>query len=124
VLFYQRLGTQPGARTLRDGEAWKACFLRLSGITLDHAIERCVAVLMYLAALCRCGIRFRTVPQLARAEIFRNFADALFDVVLAETKRPPFDVDTAQGDVNVRVLCVVVRYCHPFHRRAEVPLHS
>jgi hypothetical protein len=26
--------------------------------------------------------------------------------------------------MNVRVFCVVVRYRHPFERRAKVPLHS
>ena len=38
----------------------------------------------------------------------RNFADALFDLVLAETKRPSFGVGTAQSDMNVRMLCVEV----------------
>ena len=78
---------------------------------------------MYLPTLSRGGIQRRSIAKLARAEIFRDFADTLLDVVPAETKRASFRADSPKGHVHVRVLRVVVGNRHPFERCAEVTLH-
>jgi hypothetical protein len=57
VLFHQRRSDESGSAGVRCyGEEWGVRLLAPFGIALDDAVERCVAVLMYLPALCRSGI--------------------------------------------------------------------
>ncbi len=80
-------------------------------------------MLVHLPVLSRSGIQLRSIPKLARTEISRDFADALLDVIPAETKRPSFRTDCTKRHVNVRVFRVVVGYRHPFERCAEITFH-
>ena len=44
---------------------------------------------MHLSTLSLGGVQFRAIPKLACAEVFRDFADALLDVVPAEANGRP-----------------------------------
>ena len=126
MLFYRRR-TSPASRSLGvhdHREEWGARILSLFGGAVDDPIKRCEAVLMHLPTLRHGGIQLRAMPELASAEVFRDFADALLDVILAEMQRTALRADSPQRHVYVRVLRVVMGCRHPFDLRAEVLLHS
>src|ERR1700687_4673429 len=77
---------------------------------------------MHLPTLGHRGVPLRAIPKLARTEIFSDFADALFDVIPVEAKRPSLRADSPERHVNVRVLCVVMRNRQPLERSAKVLL--
>ena len=80
-------------------------------------------MLVNFAALGNSRIKLRPVPDLASTEILRNFADALFHVVLTETNRP-LGSNSPYGHMKMRVFRVVVSYRDPFDWCAEVLFHA
>jgi hypothetical protein len=89
VLFYQRrppTGSGP-IGVHRHREEWGVCLFSLFGVAVDDPIKRGEAVLMHLPTLRHGGIQLRAMPKLAGAEVFRNLANALLDVVLDEVQR-------------------------------------
>jgi hypothetical protein len=78
---------------------------------------------MHLSTLSHGGIQLRAMPKLAGTEVFRNLADALLDVILAEMQRVALRADSPECQMHVWVLRVVVGRRHPFDLRAQVLLH-
>jgi hypothetical protein len=78
---------------------------------------------MNLPTLSHAGIQLSAIPELAGAEIFRDFADTLLDVILAQMQRAALCADSPDRHVHMRMLGVVVGDCYPFKGRAEVLLH-
>ena len=108
----------------RHREEWGVGLFSLFGVAADGPIKRCEAVLMHLPTLRHGGIQLRAMPKLAGAEVFRDLADALLDVVLAEMQRATFRSGSPKSQMYMRMLRVVMGCRHPFDVRAEVFLHS
>ena len=75
---------------------------------LQDAIERCVAVLSYFAALRLLSIRGGAIPQSFGSDFFGPPAQARTNIFPRQAKRPSFLVNSANRDVNVGMLSVVV----------------
>ena len=68
-----------------------------------------ITELMDLSTLRFGGIELCPKPKLASAIIFRHVADALPNVIPAETDRPACGSHPSQGNVNVRVVLKCAR---------------
>ena len=107
MLFYQRrASTESGSLVVhRHHEELGVCFLSYVGVTPDDAIERCIAVPMHLDAPPDAGLRLSiqlcTIPHLAGAEIFSDFAGALLDVIPAEMQRARFRADSPKRPMHI-----------------------
>ena len=114
-----------------SGPAWVLVDLEERGlsafgsvsISLDYAVKRRVAMLMYLATLRIGGIQFRPIPKLASAQILRDVADTLPNEVPAEAKGPTFPSHASQRNMDMRVLGIEMRRRYPFETRAEIGFH-
>jgi hypothetical protein len=114
-----------------SGPAWVLVDLEERGlsafgsvsISLDYAVKRRVAMLMYLATLRIGGIQFRPIPKLASAQILRDVADTLPNEVPAEAKGPTFRSYASQRNMNMRVLRIEVGRRYPFEARTKIGLH-
>ena len=87
----------------------------------DAAIQRSEAFLRDLAPFCFCGIQFAPIPELACAVVLRNGSDSLLNVVAAELERLAIPGPASQGDMDMRMLRVVVNYGDPFEFGNECP---
>ncbi len=90
----------------------------------DAAIQRSEAFLRYLPPLSFCGIQFAPIPELACAVVLRNGSDSLLNVVAAELERLAIPGPASQGDMDMRMLRVVVNYGDPFQLGTSVLLNS
>src|ERR1700683_2059277 len=78
---------------------------------------------MHFPTLYRGGVRLRTIPELAGAEILGDLADTLPDVFPAKANWEAFGADASECHVNVRVFRVVVRNRDPFKPGSQIRLH-
>jgi len=75
---------------------------------LQDAIERCVAVLSYFAALRLLSMCGGAIPQSFGSDFLGPPAQARTNIFPRQAKRPSFPVNSANRDVNVGMLSVVV----------------
>jgi hypothetical protein len=97
--------------------------LGLRRIALDDAVQRRIAHFVDFPTLRVSAIQLRARPKLARAQIFRDTADALPNEIAAETDWSPFRADASQCNMNMRVFGIKMGHCEPFEPHAEVPLN-
>src|ERR1700733_1733514 len=68
-------------------------------------------------------VPLRAIPNLACAEILRDFADALLDVIPAKANWEASGADASERHMNMRVFRIEVRNRQPFKRSTEILLY-
>ena len=83
-------------------------------------VQRCEAHVKNFPPLCLFRVHFGSVAELERTKLFSDRAYAMFNVVTVELERLTIGSYSAQCDMHMRVLGIVMGHGYPFNISIEI----